>query len=337
MNRRISTAIVGVGFMGGLHAEVLRDHPLAKLDWVVDTSEARARQVAEQCGANWATNLDDILVSSDVRAVVVALPDLLHVEVTSALLMAGKAVLLEKPMAHSLAAAQSIRDAASVSGSPLMVGHLVRFDPRYRRAAELVRSGSIGKVIHATASRFCRPPAAPRPGNSVCFLVGVHDVDALQWVTGQRITRVLAMARRNCLPGHEFDMDDVVYSLCEFEDGALGALSFGWTLPSSHPWELEAGLTVTGSEGQVRIDAVDDSLLTVSSGAAAAFEDSYYWPLAGGRRGGNLARELDHFLTSVVQQRDFEFSVNDACRAVAVNDALLASIDSGLWVEVEPV
>ena len=76
------------------------------------------------------------------------------------------------------------------------VGHILRFDPRYVRAAQAVRNGEIGDPLHASSGRFTLSPLGLRMNgtSSVCFYFGVHDVDALQWITGANITKVYSRA-----------------------------------------------------------------------------------------------------------------------------------------------
>src|SRR6266550_3956660 len=255
---RLRVAVVGAGFMGQLHARVITESPVAQLAAIVDVDRVAAEKVAAQFSVPLYPSVDSISEDGQVDAAIVAVPDIAHEKPASQLLQAGKAVLLEKPMAHTLDAARRIAEVARSSQSRLMVGHILRFDPRYAGAAAHVAEGAIGRPLHVTASRFTFRQVGMRMAgrSSPCFYLGIHDIDAMQWVTGRRITRLFARAVRSVIP------------------------------------------------------------------------DVLHWPETNQRIVGDLAEEVNHFLRSVRDDKDFLVPVADAVRNVAVNDAIIRSIQS---------
>lgn len=129
--------MIGAGYMGQLHARVVAESPLAQVAAIVDVNRESGEAIATQYGVPWFSTVDSICEDRTVDAAVVAVPDTAHEEPACRLLQAGKAVLLEKPMAHKLDAARRIGEVARSSQGRLMVGHLLRFDPRYAGAAHL--------------------------------------------------------------------------------------------------------------------------------------------------------------------------------------------------------
>src|SRR6266568_2990846 len=219
---RLRVAVVGAGFMGQLNARVVTESPVAQLAAIVDVDRVAAEGVAAQFSVPLYPSVDSISEDSQVDAAIVAVPDVAHEKPASQLLQASKAVLLEKPMAHTLDAARRIVEVARSSGSRLMVGHILRFDPRYAGAAAQVAGGVIGTPLHATASRFTfRHVGARMAGtSSPCFYLGIHDIDAMQWISGKQITRVFGRAVRSVvLDGSTVPTDDAVFATCELEGG----------------------------------------------------------------------------------------------------------------------
>src|SRR5262249_44179222 len=130
-------------------------------------------------------------------AVSICLPDRMHEEAAIAAAEAGKSILLEKPFAHDAATARRIIDAVEANGARLMIGHLLRFDPRYVQVHAASDPDRLGQPIHLAAKRNSTRSTARRLGSasSILFYMGVHDVDALQWCARSRISRVYAQKR----------------------------------------------------------------------------------------------------------------------------------------------
>ena len=325
--------------MGQLHARVISESPLAELAAIVDVDQDVADRVASNFGVAWYRSVDAICEDREVDAAIVAVPDTAHEEPATRLLHAGKAVLLEKPMAHTLDAALHIAEAARSSRSRLMVGHILRFDPRYAGAAAQVAEGVVGQPLHVTASRFTFRDVGMRMAgrSSPCFYLGIHDIDAMQWVTGRRVTRLFALAVPTVVPDSSRPpADDAIFATCELEGGVVGNLQFGWTLPNNFPSGINAHLEVVGSIGSVAVDTRDHGLQVVSA-AGMTRPDTLHWPETNQRIAGDLADEVNHFVASVCNDQDFLVPITDALRNVAVNDAIIRSIKSNAAETVELV
>lgn len=331
-------AVVGVGFMGGLHARTIAECEAAALAAVVDVNGELGQSVAKRHGVVYHPDVASALSDPSIDAFVVALPDRMHVEAACALLEAGKPVLLEKPMAHSLAAARQIADAADRGNARLMVGQLLRFDPRYTGAARAVAEGMIGEPIHAKAGRVSQRVVGTRMNgtSSVLFYLGVHDADAIQWVTGRSIRRVYSRAVSKLMPSLGVRSEDAILSVVEFEDGTIGQLFNGWTRTNTDPVGIDGRLEVHGTDGTVEID-VRDHGLKIYSASGLTLPDGLHWPEVNGRIRGDLAAEVGHFARAVQDGSPFVVSIAEAMRAVAVNDAILRSVESGMPEDVEPV
>ncbi len=334
----LRVGVVGLGFMGTLHAEVVRTCPLADLVAVVDTDVEMGRRAATQLEARHYRTVEDALAAAAADAYVVALPDRSHADVAVSLLEAGKPVLIEKPLAHSLEAAERIARAERSGGGRLLVGHLLRHDPRYTAAAEAVQAGAIGEPVHAVAGRIASRMVGTRMNgsSSVLFYLGVHDADAIQWVVGSRATAVYSRAVSKLMPALGVDSEDAILSVLDFDDGTIGQLFNGWTRTLDDPASMDGRLEVFGTEGRVEVDSrVFGVDVHRRDGKHAA--DTFHWPRVRGEIRGNLVTQLEHFVRAVGDERPFAVSVEEAMRAVALNDAILRSVESGRREEVEQV
>lgn len=160
-------AVVGAGSMGALHARVVHGSPRADLAVVVEPREEVGRAVAERYGARWAPDLSGL---AGVDAVIVAAATSAHHPLALEVIAAGLPLLVEKPMADSLARSEEIVAAAAGAGLPLMCGLLERYNSAVVTAARLTRD-----PVHVSALRHS--PYAPRIATGVAWDLLVHDVD----------------------------------------------------------------------------------------------------------------------------------------------------------------
>lgn len=334
----LNIAVVGTGFMGQLHARTVAESPAANLHGVIDINESAGRPVAERLGVLYYAKVSDALADPAVDAYVVALPDRLHEDATVQILRAGKPVLLEKPMAHSLEVARRIAAAATEGNARLLVGQILRHDPRYVAAAEVVSAGKIGEPLHLSAGRIASRDIGTRMNgtSSVLFYVGIHDVDATQWVTGQRITRVYSRAVSKLMPSLGIQSEDAILSVVDLENGAVGELFNGWTRTSDTPVQIDGRLEVYGTDGVCEVD-VRDHGIKVYGKDSFELPDALHWPDVNGRIRGDLAAECAHFVHALETDNPFVISVEEAMRDVAVNDAILRSVASGHPEDVEAI
>jgi predicted dehydrogenase len=135
--RPLRVAVIGAGSLGQHHARIYASLEEARLAAVVDTDPDRAAAIAARHGVAALTSHRDL--PPDLDAVSVAVPTSAHAPVVEACLSRGLAVLVEKPMAPTLAEAASMVRAAARAGKPLCVGHTERFNPIVRAARERVR------------------------------------------------------------------------------------------------------------------------------------------------------------------------------------------------------
>lgn len=325
----IKVAVVGAGFMGSLHASCVANNPRIKLAAIVDSNTDAGIALAERYGAQYFPSVTDAL-NGEIDAFIVALPDRAHVAATVEILQAGCPVLVEKPLADTLEGARAIASAANATGSRIMVGHILRFDPRYAAAAESVRRGDIGEVVHVMAGRLGTRNIGMKlnGSSSVCFYIGVHDVDAIQWITGTTIERVYSRSVSKIMPIQGVDSEDAIFSTLELRGGAIGSLFNGWSRPNNGPFVIDGRFELVGTEGTLEID-VRDHGFKILGPDGYRIPDGLHWPEVNGQIVGDLTLEVDHFFSCIISGAPFVQSIEEAMGAVAVNDAILRSVVSG--------
>ncbi|WP_306118082.1 MULTISPECIES: Gfo/Idh/MocA family oxidoreductase [unclassified Roseitalea] len=329
--KRIKVAVIGLGFFGMRHARLYARHPAAELVAVCDL-DPRLRAEAERLtGATAHEGYDAILADPAIDAISICLPDRLHVDAAVAAARAGKTILLEKPMAHSTPAARRIADAVEASGVRLMVGHILRFDPRYVQVHAAAAPERLGEVIHMRAKRHGIRSTAARLGDrsSILFYMGVHDVDAMQWVARSRIARVYAQKRQVLGNGNE----DALQAIVNFESGAIGIIDYSWAWPDGLMNGYRATLEVVGTKSATYLDCADQGFYTVTDQVMQG-GDTHLWPEVNGRIAGDLADEIDHFVLATRDGAPYLQDWREAFDAIPVLDALARSATTGERTDV---
>ena len=191
----IRVGVVGVGVMGQLFARLLTELPNAGLCGVADMMRDKADTVGERFSVPAFSSAQDLLRNVEVDAVIIATDESQHMEPAREAARAGKPILLEKPLATSVADGRAILQEVAKAGVPLMVAHCVRFDPRYAEARAAIRNGDLGHTIHLAARRNGPLPVGQRIAGrcSVSMFLGVHDIDFMLWATGRRVTQVYGL------------------------------------------------------------------------------------------------------------------------------------------------
>jgi predicted dehydrogenase len=130
--RRLRTAVIGCGHLGTFHARLARGLPQADLVMVVDIIPERARALAEELGVPWSPDREAAIEAAE--ALTIATPTTTHFEVASSVLRAGRAALVEKPLASSAEQGRALTALARKHEALLAVGHVERFNPAFRAA-----------------------------------------------------------------------------------------------------------------------------------------------------------------------------------------------------------
>ena len=205
---KIRVAVVGVGDFGRNHVRVYREMLDAEIVGVVDANAARAEQVATEFGTQALPGMESL--RGRVDAVSLAVPTVEHARIGCALLRMGLDVLVEKPIAASLAEADELIAAARESGRILQVGHLERFNP-----AVIAAEGILGRPLFFEVHRL--GVFTPRSLDiDVVFDVMIHDLDILLALVGEPVTDVKAVG----IPVLT-DKVDIAHARIEFASGAV--------------------------------------------------------------------------------------------------------------------
>jgi myo-inositol 2-dehydrogenase/D-chiro-inositol 1-dehydrogenase len=325
----VNIAVIGLGFMGSRWARAISEHDGSKLRVVSDVKEDLGEESAARYDATFVRDPLEAAAHPDVAGVVVCTPENLHLAPALAALDAGKVTCIEKPIAHTVQAAEQIRDMATSKGVPLLVGHILRFEPRYAAIQRAIEEGRIGTVQAIQSERIGKLADQRVLGGrtTIPLYYGVHEFDLARWYGGA-IVKVSAERSRGVLEQHGFDVFDLYSATVRFASGAHGTIMLGWSLPDSTPGWGQSGFTVIGETGLLQVDQGSVGLLMVGRDGLID-EDAFYSPIVHNRYAGALAIEVDHFVRCVRGQAEPLCTADDGTEAVRISLAMEAAAASG--------
>lgn len=326
---RVRVGIVGTGMIGELHALAFAQSPLAELLVVCDSNREKAKAVGEKLGIPFVCDSSEVF-NFPIEAVVVCLPEHLHFATTMEAIEKGKHVLVEKPLVMNLEEGkQIVQKARERSNLKIMVGHILRFDPRYAQARQMVVEGKIGKLSHFYARRNNRITDALRIAtrSSSLMYLGVHDLDLMLWCSGSRAKRVFALANFEVLK--EYGVPDTVLGLIEFENGVLGSIELSWILPEHYPGAIDGVFEIVGTKGVIEVKVLDQGLRIISEDSHWMYPDTMHWPALYGYLEGDLRREVESFLRCIIYDTPVPVTLEEGLEAVRLAVALEESYQRG--------
>jgi predicted dehydrogenase len=217
----LKVGVAGVGVMGRNHARVLSDIREFDLTTIFDMDGLTAQGVADLYDATGVTTAE-AFVAAGLDAAVVSTPNRTHADLTVALLEKGVHVLVEKPIAATVADARRMIDAAKANDRVLMVGQVERFNP----AVEAVkRAIADEQVISIQITRV--GPFPPRMGEvGVVIDLAVHDIDIIRHLTGSEVAEVQPQLART-----RAEREDTALLQFRMENGVIAHITTNWVTP----------------------------------------------------------------------------------------------------------
>lgn len=239
------------------HAQGIAQTPGAQLVAVCRSDGARTAEAAERFGVACEPNYAALLARSDIDAICICTPSGMHAEQAIAAAAAGKHVLVEKPMALSLADADAMIAACAAAGVLLGVALQRRTDPQFKRVREAIASGALGRMVLGSITvPYLRPQsyydsAAWRgtwalDGGGALMNQGIHLVDLLLWYMGD----VAAVQASMATLAHAIEVEDCVTAALRFSSGALGNISATTAAAPGFAHRVE----VYGAQGGIQIE-----------------------------------------------------------------------------------
>ena len=284
-------AVLGCGYWGSNHIRTLKS--LGALHAVSDANRARAEGFAseQEC---LAIDPDEIFSRSDVDAIVMALPPQFHAESAIKSVENGKDVLVEKPIALTVADAKRAVAAADANKRIFMVGHVLRFHPAFEKLKELIDSGELGEIKYIHSHRLGLGKFHTE--NDALWDLAPHDLSMILAITGTEPVEIRGEGA--ALLDH---LSDFAHLHMRFPNGLRSHLFTSRLNPYR-----ERRLTVVGTKAMAVFDDVEPWERKLAVYRHAVWQDSGQWAFTQNEpsyvsveEGMPLTRELQHFLSCI--------------------------------------
>lgn len=288
-------AVLGCGYWGSNHIRTLK--ALGALHAVSDANRARAEGFAseQEC---LAIEPEALFARSDIDAIVMALPPQFHAETAIKAIESGKDVLVEKPIALTVADAERAVAAAKANGRVFMVGHVLRFHPAFEKLKELIDNGELGEVKYIHSHRLGLGKFHTE--NDALWDLAPHDLSMILAITGSAPVEIRGEGA--AILDH---LSDFAHLHMRFPNGLRSHL-FASRL---NPYR-ERRLTVVGNKAMAVFDDVEPWERKLAVYRHAVWQDSGQWAFTTNEptyvpvgEGMPLTRELEHFI-SCIQTRE---------------------------------
>ncbi len=369
----LKIGVLGYRFMGRAHANALArlpmffpDAPTVERHTLIGRDEDALETAADQLGfthteTDWEATIDDVDVFYNLG------PNHLHVEPSVAALEAGVPVLCEKPLAPTLAGAETMVDAAADADVPVGCAFNYRFVPAIRYARELIAAGELGE-IRQVRGRYLQDwlvdPEAPwawrmdadLAGSGALGDLGAHTVDLAGFLVGDMVGEIERVSGHlqtfvderpvyddagSVAERREVSVDDAYTAQVAYESGAMGSFEAS-RFATGH--KNDHTIEVHGSNGSLRFSLERLNELEVLTGDSRGYEtvlvtdedDPYvdrWWPpghVLGWEH--TFVHENYEFLTAVAEGGEFSPSFAEAYDVQRVLEAIARSDANGEWV-----
>jgi predicted dehydrogenase len=242
----VNVALVGVGYWGPNVARALSEVDGAQLHTVCDTDPARLARLARQYpGTRFVSDFHGLLEDDDIHAVIIATPVATHHKLARKALLAGKHVLVEKPLASTSTECEDLIQIAAERSLTLMVGHVFLFNAAVRKVKEYIDSGELGDIRYVYSQRLNLGQV--RQDVNALWNFGPHDVSILCYWLDAEPERVIARGYSYIQPG----IEDVVFTTFDFPNHVGANVHISWLDPLK-----VRRMTVVGSQKMVVYDDV---------------------------------------------------------------------------------
>jgi UDP-2-acetamido-3-amino-2,3-dideoxy-glucuronate N-acetyltransferase len=316
-------AVVGVGYWG---KNLVRNfYELGALEALCD-GEAAAKA---NCESNYASvkfysDYSKVLADSSINAVALATPAVAHYEMAKAALLAGKDVLVEKPLAVDVKHGEELVKVAEANNRVLMVGHILRYHPAILTLQRLIKDGALGRINYVYSNRL--NIGKIRTEENILWSFAPHDISVMLALLNEMPSRVSCQGGAYLSEG----VPDVTLSHFEFPSGVRGHVFVSWL----HPIK-EQRLVIVGTEKMAVFDDTADDKLVL-------YPHKVEWknriPTAVKAKGEvvqldtqePLRAECQHFLDCVTSRTTPVSDGKEGLRVLTVLDACQRAIRNGV-------
>jgi len=308
--KQVNVGIIGTGWCGGIRAVAAANSPLVSALHIAEINEDRLAEIKAMTDpVSAVTDWEKIIANPDIDTVMISTtPETTHHPITKAALLAGKHVLLEKPIAITLDEADELIEIAEAKGLKFTIGYSQRFNAKQAFVRRSLNDGTLGEPVSVLISRHITRSLGAKIGNrtklSPAVMEATHDIDFSLWcLAPRRPVRVYAQEAFGARQASH-GVADTMMLIITMDDGVVVTIGAGWSLPPGYPNFSTTWIEFIGTEGALLMDASHKDIIlnTMDKGVQfplstmpGEYVDHVY--------AGPMERETIHFLEAVAYDR----------------------------------
>jgi predicted dehydrogenase len=265
---KVRVGIIGSAFSSNIHAEAFQEVPEAELVAACSPNKAHVEEFARKWKIpSTFTDYRKLVDRKDVDAVVVGIPNDMHRPVVEAAAKAGKHVILEKPLAHTLDDADAMVAACKKHKVKLMYAETICFTPKYVRAKKLVEQGAVGKLYMVKQGEKHSGPHsdwfydAKRSGGGAIMDMGCHGIEWARWMYGKPKPKSIVAHCQRVLHTQRTKAEDNSVLILEFEGGGIAVIEDSWAKHGG----MDDRIELYGTAGVIYCDLLHGSSMETYS------------------------------------------------------------------------
>ena len=332
---KLGVAVVGLG-VGEQHARAYLATGCCELRWLYDLDANKAESLAKTLGAGRvASSYADLLEDPGVKLVSIASFDEAHFGQVLEALQAGKHVFVEKPLCRSLAELREIKRIWSFHPRLKLISNLVlRMAPVYRFLGREIDAGAFGKIyafdgeyLYGRLEKITQGWRKDEQDYSVMLGGGVHLVDLMLGLTGERPVSVWARGNNICTAGSSFRYHDFVTATMQFPSGLIGRITANFGCVHRHQHVVR----IFGTKATFVYDDLGPRIHRSRAPEAPAE------PLELATLPTSKGDLIPDFVQAILNDTDTQTQLQRECDLIAVCAATDRALASGVQTEVEYV
>jgi predicted dehydrogenase len=326
----VRLAVIGCGSWGMNHVRSARRLKDAELAAACDASPTAAERVKEAAPlARFSTDPHEVFEDPSIEGVIIATPAPTHAAVARAALAANKHILVEKPFVLDPEDGLPIVREAASRNRVLMVGHLLRYHPYFRRLRELVRAGDLGKIHYVYSERVNL--GVVRSDENAFWSLAAHDLSMMNALMDDEPVEIAATGQAFLRAG----VEDVVFATVRYQKQTIGHIHVSWLDP-----QKRRQLTVVGTKRMAVFDDMEPAEKLRIYDKSVASEGSVSFEQFLSVRDGDvhipylrmtepLQAEQQHFVDCIKNKTTPETDGDDAMRVLRCLVGANASLKAG--------
>ncbi len=339
-NKKIAFAIIGAGNISSEHISAIQNINDADVAYIYGRNESVLKELANKFNILWTMDYQSILDNPEIDVVDIVLPSGLHAEFGIKAALAGKHVIVEKPIDVTLEKAEQLINTCKEKGVTLGVISQMRFSDGMQKIYEYVTNGKLGKIIQGDAyikwyrsmeyydSGEWRGTKA-LDGGGAFINQAIHFIDLLLSVMGS----VKSVTAKTRTVNHNIEVEDIGMAMVEFANGANGIIQASTAIFPGLPARLEIHgtkgtiifendkIVFEHFEGEQPFSAINDTKLSSAADPKQLNSDLFI-------------REFEDIISSIKQKRQPKVSGEEAYKALQLILSIYESSSSGQTVEL---